>query len=608
MTNDKGSATSSLQFTETMKGYAGAGQKDFQSGYEAGKGVSSSIAFTLTISIDDVERFIDSPLHQADAAGHLNCGLLGGRVPVERGRFNLFVDSVGDRLRKKMLYRLFVRNRQNEPLTIAGHKDIFDDPGPDLWSDTTTLYVSILRGHVEPADDSKADVVAAGIMHLGALDFMKQMATFRCFAATRSKRWAALERFGRFFLGNLWGVYGRPDFSLTNTRYEREIALFTTEGVPDAQCTHHAITTADKLGLGMLRFTRAACDDVVLLIHGLTSSSDMFIMPEHYNLVSYLLDHGFTDIWTLDGRMSNRLPYNLLRHRYTMDDVALFDYPPALERIREAVGSSVRIHVICHCLGAVSFTMSLFGKAVTGVSSVVANSAALTPRVPGWSRVKLTIAPFVTEYILGMTYLDPLFSERPGLTLGKIMGKVTSCFHRECDVPACHMLSLMWGAGSPALYNHKNLADITHRRGGDLYGPTSVHYYRHVLKMVKADNTAVKYDPLNTEHSALPDNYMAYAHEIETPVLFMTGQENHVFSDSNILCHARLEQRVPGRHQLRVIPGYGHQDVFMGTHVDRDIFPHILEFLTANARPVRDSKEQAEFNSPVCYQSDFPDY
>eukprot|EP01030_Chromulinospumella_sphaerica_P005641 gene5641-5519_t len=525
-----------------MKGYAGAGQKDFQSGYEAGKGVSSSIAFTLTISIDDVERFIDSPLHQADAAGHLNCGLLGGRVPVERGRFNLFVDSVGDRLRKKMLYRLFVRNRQNEPLTIAGHKDIFDDPGPDLWSDTTTLYVSILRGHVEPADDSKADVVAAGIMHLGALDFMKQMATFRCFAATRSKRWAALERFGRFFLGNLWGVYGRPDFSLTNTRYEREIALFTTEGVPDAQCTHHAITTADKLGLGMLRFTRAACDDVVLLIHGLTSSSDMFIMPEHYNLVSYLLDHGFTDIWTLDGRMSNRLPYNLLRHRYTMDDVAL-----------------------------------LFGKAVTGVSSVVANSAALTPRVPGWSRVKLTIAPFVTEYILGMTYLDPLFSERPGLTLGKIMGKVTSCFHRECDVPACHMLSLMWGAGSPALYNHKNLADITHRRGGDLYGPTSVHYYRHVLKMVKADNTAVKYDPLNTEHSALPDNYMAYAHEIETPVLFMTGQENHVFSDSNILCHARFEQRVPGRHQLRVIPGYGHQDVFMGTHVDRDIFPHILE-------------------------------
>ena len=30
--------------------------------------------------------------------------------------------------------------------------------------------------------------------------------------------------------------------------------------------------------------------------------------------------------------------------------------------------------------------------------------------------------------------------------------------------------------------------------GGDLYGGTGMHYYRHVLKMIKA-GTAVKYDP-----------------------------------------------------------------------------------------------------------------
>jgi cholesterol oxidase len=87
---------------------------------------------------------------------------------------------------------------------------------------------------------------------------------------------------------------------------------------------------------------------------------------------------------------------------------------------------------------------------------------------------------------------------------------------------------------------------------------------------------------------------MTYADEIETPVLFMTGQENRVFRDSNILCHARLEQRVPGLHQLRVIPGYGHQDVFMGINVHRDVFPHILEFLTANARPAPHSTREGE--------------
>ena len=66
---------------------------------------------------------------------------------------------------------------------------------------------------------------------------------------------------------------------------ERVIPRFTLEGVPDADVRTYHFTTADKLGLSMLRFQREPCDDVVLVIHGLTTSSDMFIMPEHENLV-----------------------------------------------------------------------------------------------------------------------------------------------------------------------------------------------------------------------------------------------------------------------------------------------------------------------------------
>src|SRR4051795_8971806 len=103
---------------------------------------------------------------------------------------------------------------------------------------------------------------------------------------------------------------------------QREIPLYTLEGVPDAEITHHPFTTADKLGLSLLRFNRDRGDsgDSVLIIHGLTTSTDMFIMPEHYNLVRYLLDHGFKDVWTLDFRMSNRFSYNLFVHRFNMDD------------------------------------------------------------------------------------------------------------------------------------------------------------------------------------------------------------------------------------------------------------------------------------------------
>lgn len=359
---------------------------------------------------------------------------------------------------------------------------------------------------------------------------------------------------------------------------KREIALYTLEGVPDADISTHPFTTEDKIGLSMLRFYRGDCDDVVLIIHGLTTSTDMFIMPEHYNLVRYLLDHEFTDVWCLDFRMSNRHSYNLSMHRYNLDDIALYDYPPALALLRRHVGDR-RVHVICHCLGSVSFMMSLFGRAVDGISSVIANSVALTPRVPRWSELKLRIAPFLVESVLSIPYMNPRWSEDPVLSRGKLLSKIISLFHRECDVPACHMLSMMWGTGWPALYNHENLLDVTHRRGGDLYGGTGMHYYRHVLKMIKAGNRAVKYDPGNPRYSALPDDYFQYAREIETPVFLMTGRDNRIFTDSNIVCHQLLQQLAPGRHQLHVFPGYGHQDVFMGRNNHLDIFPHLLQFL-----------------------------
>lgn len=384
--------------------------------------------------------------------------------------------------------------------------------------------------------------------------------------------------------------------------YRREIPLYTLEGVPDVEATTHPFITADKLGLSMLRFKREASQDVVLILHGLTTSSDMFIMPEHYNLVSYLLDRGFTEVWTLDYRMSNRHPYNLQRHRYTLDDIAAFDYPAALKALRAVVGPEARIHVICHCLGAVSFLMSLFGQAVTGIASVIANSVGLTPRVPRWSRVKLALSPFLLEQVGGMAYLNAAAAEEGGLSRGKLLGKVACLVHRECEVPACHMLSLMWGTGFPALYAHENLDPVTHARGGDLYGATGFHYYRHVRKMVRAGG-AVKYARDNPSLRHLPDDYFEHAQRIETPVLFFTGAENRVFTDSNIMCHARLEGIVPGRHALKVLPGYGHQDVFMGRDCYRDVFPHFASWLEqhrgAQARHARVGSAEAAVEQPV---------
>lgn len=381
----------------------------------------------------------------------------------------------------------------------------------------------------------------------------------------------------------------------------REIPLYTLEGVKDARITTHYFSTADKLGLSLLRFWKADCDDVVMIIHGLTTSSDMFIMPEHENLVSWLHKQGFTDIFTLDFRMSNRHSYNLAHHRYSMDDCALYDHPVAIEQIREIAGRKKRIHVICHCLGAVSFVMSLFAKKVE-VTSVIANSVALTPRIPTWSRIKGSVFPFFLEKVMSIPYVNPRWPDDPGITIGKVLSKTVSAFHRECDVPACHMLSLMWGTGWPALYEHENLAPVTHRRGADLYGGTSLNYQRHVIKMVKNDNTAVKMYQ-RPQYASLPDDYFQYAKEIDTPVLFMTGRNNRVFTDSNIVCYERLKKLAPDNpHELLILDSYGHQDPFMGKDVAEDVFPKFMPFLGKHAaagKPASKPRARAKKKKPA---------
>ena len=571
-----------VQFTEEMRGFVTFGNTNYEEGYRRGEEDGSDLMLHLTIRADDVHGFLASQQHEAVATGYVEGTQLGGKRPIEKGVFNLFVDTK-DLNSKVMLYRMFFYDEHDQQLTLSGFKRIQNHPGPDIWRDTTTLYTNIFHGHISQEKEASGDLVAAGILRISLPDFMKQLTTIRAYGPTFTDRTKGVKAFGSHFFGRLWEVYGLGCLPQMD-RYEREIPLYTTEGVTDARVTIHPFSTADKLGLSLLRFWRTDCDDVVVILHGLTTSSDMFIMPEHYNLVQYLLDNGYGDVWTLDYRMSSRYSYNLRRNQYNMDDIALFDYPPALATMREHIGSKRRIHVICHCLGSVSFMMSLFGKAVDGIRSVIANSVALTPRIPLWSSLKLSVGPFLLD-TLGIEYINPYWRRQPGFSVGKLLAWGVSALHRECKVPECHMLSFMWGSGSPALYLHENLHDVTHKRGGDLYSGVSLNYYRHVRKMVASDNTAVVYEPTNPKYSALPRNYFEHARDIQTPVLFITGEQNNVFTDSNIVCHQKLEKIVPGRHERHIFPNYGHQDVFMGKNCHNDIFPRLLEFLRTHSRP-----------------------
>jgi pimeloyl-ACP methyl ester carboxylesterase len=363
----------------------------------------------------------------------------------------------------------------------------------------------------------------------------------------------------------------------------QHIRRFTWEGVRGAEISVHPFVTEDELRLDLTRFRREDSDDVVLLLHGLTASSDLFIMPEVRNIVSFLHDNGFGDVWTLDFRMSNHFPYNTGTRRYTLDDIAHYDHPAALRELRRHVGDR-RIHVVAHCLGALSFSMSLFGGVVDDIASLVVNSVSLTPRVPAWSRMKMMMGPALVERVIGLPYVDPRFIEAPAFTNRRLMARAVSLFHPECRVPACHMQSFMWASGRPGFFMHENLAPETHvhDRLADLNEASDLHYYRHIRKMVRAGHV-VKYDSGDPRHAELPDDFLARAGQITTPILLMTGDHNRIFTDSNVVAYELLSKAAPGRHEFTFLPGYGHIDPFMGKNAHVDVYPKVLAHLRAHS-------------------------
>jgi predicted acylesterase/phospholipase RssA len=199
-------AVTSLQFTEEMKGFLTLGETDYDKGFRTGKANGTDAMVHLTIKTDDVDAFVTDPQHVASATGYFKGDIFGGQRPVEQGIFNLFVDN-GDPDRKAMYYRLFFTDQTGNPLTLLGFKDVRGAKVSDVWTDTTTLFTRILKGHVGALADGGANILAAGIIHIHFLDFLEELTTFRTEGPTLAARASAMQRFGSLFLSKLWDVY-----------------------------------------------------------------------------------------------------------------------------------------------------------------------------------------------------------------------------------------------------------------------------------------------------------------------------------------------------------------------------------------------------------------
>jgi hypothetical protein len=542
----------------------------------------------VDIAIGEVEAFLRDPEHVAAVTGHVDCEELGGRLTVERGTFNLFRDGDLERT-MRMRYRLFLRDGQDREATLSGFKDIVDDPGADAWRDATTLLVRVLSGHVDEAverDDAPAAArltVAAGILRISAPRFLALLASMRATGGTPLARLRARGRFAWLFLGRLRRVFrGVPaqdhqaDFPDPFAPGSEPFAGYppgTWHRPPELDGLERRILplcTADgrELTLHQVRGSQAPTRGPVLLIHGSGVRANLFYGPPgRPSFVGALVAEGY-DVWLENWRAS----IDLGVQDYTLDQAALHDHPLAMAAVLERSGAS-SLKVLCHCQGSTSFVITALAGLAPHVSRVVSSAVSLHPVVPWQSKLKLTLLRPVLAWLTPI--LSAQWGVRPPTPLGWLVARWAALVRRECHDPVCALANYMYGAGGDVLWRHANLDAETHDWTAREFGYAPMSFLRQMARSVQAGHL-VPVDGL----SRLPPSYVDADLPDETPWTFVAGDRNRLFTaESQARTHAWFDERQPGLHQLEILDGYGHLDLFYARDAQARAFPVLLAAL-----------------------------
>jgi choline dehydrogenase-like flavoprotein len=544
-----------IQFTETMRGFVSSGAgDDFKDACARGRDAGTILEFTVTVTVPDVDRMVNSPGHEGTITGTVNAPSLWD-VPatVENGRFQLFVRDPDQPLGRKMIYRLPLTTADGARYLLDAWKSVKDEAGPDLWSDTTTAFFILRRGH-----DIEGEEVGRGIVRIAIADFAKQLTTMRgTNAANKLAEMRALAKFGAFFAGSLNDVYGgifaRASAFLPDAppRRRRELRC----GTPQV----HYFDTTDGVQLRMLRF-EGGSKGPVILAPGFGTAAEAFTLDTTAtNLPEYLHEAGY-DVWVLDYRASPALPS--ASTQFTVDEVACHDYPAAVARVLDTSGAD-SVQIVAHCVGAMAWLMAQ-AAGLQGVRSGVASQLGLHPRVATLNKVRAGTA---AGSFLSAMGIETLSTELAGSGDWKqrMYDHVLRLYpsdHTRCNSPVCRRILFMYGE----VFDHDQLNEATHDAVHEVFGVANLSTLNHISAMLRKGHV-IRADGV--------DAYLPHAERLKLPIAFLHGANNRMFLREGTELTVKYLSEANGaeHYALHVVPGYAHMDCFIGRNAVRDVYP-----------------------------------
>ena len=552
-----------MQFTETMSGYFSLKELvDYRRAAELGQADASPLKFTVTVTSDDLEDMLKNQSHAARIVGTLNAPSLSpDALTVTDGDFHLFIDDpdkVGQRL---MTYAMKLTASDRRQFYFEGFKETHSDVSLNVWSDTSTLYITLYSG-----PDASGAIIGRGILHIAPSDFAKQLTTMKITNATESQRLEGMAKFGAFFGKSIFETYGGVLAGATAFNPDAPPRKKRPLRAPAPEL--HVFNSIDGIPLLLTRY-KGGTKGPVILSHGLGVSSKIFTIDTiDTNLTEFLVAHGF-DVWLLDFRVSIDLPASYMES--TADDVANYDYPAAIAKVKQETGAE-SVQMVVHCYGATTFFMSMLAG-LQGVRSIVcsqiANDVIAVPMTQGKAALHLSNVldrlgfPSLTAYTdTHADWKNRLFND--------VLKLYPVEFKEHCDSSVCHRITFLYSL----LYEHEQLNQTTHDALHEMFGIANIRALEHLSLLVRTKHLV---DASGNEV------YMGHLDRLKLPICFVHGAENQCFLPiSTQMTYDAL--RAANGNQLytrHVIPGYGHIDCIYGKNAAFDVYPYMLEHLQA---------------------------
>jgi cholesterol oxidase len=535
-----------VHFTETMKGSLEDG---------------TPFAFILTITVEDLDRMLADPNYESSMAGTVEAPALSARpLTVAEGRFNLFVNDPERAGTKQMRYRMKLSSEEGRTYYFKGHKVIRDEPGLDLWPDTTTLYVTIYGG-----ESDSAPVIGKGVLRITPADFARQLTTMRAVhAPSRLEGLRAVARFGQSFAGSLFNVYG--GIFARSTSFEpdappRKLRPLLV-GAPEV----YPFRALDGVELRLTRYQGGA-KGPVLLAHGLGVSSRIFTIDTiDVNLTEYLYAHGY-DVWLLDYRASIELPAS--HTQFSGDEVATQDYPAAVREVLRLTGAP-SVQAVVHCFGSTTFFMAMLAG-LQGVRSAVCSQIATHVVFPLMGKLKtgLHLPEFLEALgVKSLTAYTDSHADWESRLYNEALKLYPVEMEERCSSPVCHRITFMYAP----LYEHDQLNEATHSALHEMFGISNIRAFEHLARIGRAGRLV---------SAAGDDVYLQHLERLAIPIEFLHGAENQCFLPESTLrtVEALSRRNGPGLYTRHEIPHYGHIDCIFGKNAAQDVYPLILAHL-----------------------------